>query len=175
MQLTFQYQDELITLQAEPEGEGWRVRLPDGTEHILVAVRLPGEVMQITLPGSDADVACSFRAPFARTERGIEIAMDGETYLFTPTTGQRASRKRTASSGALTAPMVGVVAEVLVTEGQTVEAYQPLAVVEAMKVMATIEAPFAGIVEKVYVRKSERVAHGAPIVDIRAETPTLTS
>jgi biotin carboxyl carrier protein len=169
MQLSFQYKEELITLQAEAEGEGWRVRLPDGTEHLLLARRLPGDVMQLTLPEADTGMTHSVQAAFARTERGVEIAFGGETYVFGTAMGQRTERKRSAASGALVAPMVGVVADVLVTEGQKVEAYQPLAVVEAMKVMATVEAPFAGVVAKVYVQKNERVGHGAPLVDVRKE------
>lgn len=166
MQLNFQYEDTLITLHAEAEGDGWRVRLPDGTEHHLLAARLPDDVMQFTLQEANANVSRTLRAPFARTERGVEITVAGETYLFTPTTGQKAPRKRAASSGALIAPMVGVVAEVLVAEGQHVEAYQPLVVLEAMKVMATVEAPFSGIVDRLYVHKGEQVAHAAALVDI---------
>jgi biotin carboxyl carrier protein len=62
--------------------------------------------------------------------------------------------------------MVGVVADVLVREGQAVDAYQPLVVVEAMKVMATVEAPFAGTVKAVHVRKNQRVVYGEPVVEL---------
>ncbi|HXG24842.1 MAG TPA: biotin/lipoyl-containing protein [Chthonomonadales bacterium] len=107
-----------------------------------------------------------FHVPCARTERGIELSWGGRTYVFQPTTVDSTGATRRTHSGSLTAPMVGVVVEVMVEEGQRVEAYQPLAIVEAMKVMATVEAPFAGRVTKVHVRKGERVAHGAPVVDV---------
>lgn len=62
--------------------------------------------------------------------------------------------------------MGGVVAEVKVTAGEAVEAYQPLAVVEAMKVLATIEAPFAGTVRAVHIGRGDRVEHGQILVEI---------
>ena len=108
----------------------------------------------------------AFRVPTAHTERGIELSLDGRTYTFAPVTERQAKRTRKADSGLLVAPMVGVVADVMVTAGQTVEAYQPLVVVEAMKVMATIDAPFAGVVQSVFVTKGQRVSHGAPIVEV---------
>lgn len=162
MQLTFHYGDEQIALTVEPEGDLRRVLLPDGTERRLRVRSLPDDILEIHID----EEARTFRIPFARTEHGIEFAFGGHAYAFEPAAARQAGRKRGPSSGALTAPMVGVVADVLVTEGQTVEAYQPLAVIEAMKVMATVEAPFAGTVQRVYVEKNQPVAHGAPVVDI---------
>jgi biotin carboxyl carrier protein len=65
--------------------------------------------------------------------------------------------------------MVGVVAGVSVAVGDRVAAYQPVAIVEAMKVLATLEAPFAGIVAAVHVKKGDAVEHGAPLVEITPE------
>jgi biotin carboxyl carrier protein len=173
MQITYLYNDETLVLDAEADGDGWRVSLPDGTKHRIAVTRLPGDVLQITrtedASNPDADALSAeqvYCVPFARTERGLEIAFHGETFAFAPEQARRSAGKTGIASGSLIAPMVGVVAEVLVTEGETVAAYQPLVIVEAMKVMATLEAPFAGTVRKVYVKKSERVAHGAPVIDI---------
>lgn len=164
MQFTFQQGDDTITIHVEADGDGWRVRLPDGTEHHIGARRLPGDVWEIS------EGARTFRVPFARTERGIELSLAGEAFAFAPAADRRGSAGRPRrASGALTAPMGGVVADVLVAAGQAVEAYQPLVVIEAMKVFATIEAPFAGTVKGVHVRKHERVEHGALVVEIAGE------
>jgi biotin carboxyl carrier protein len=169
MQLRFLHNEELITLDAEPDGDGWRVRLPDGSEHGITVRRLPDDLLQVGwTPCTLSPIPSSrvFRVPFARTERGVELAWEGERFAFTSATGRQSGSHRGRASGALTAPMVGVVAEVLVREGQAVEAYQPLVVVEAMKVMATVEAPFAGTVKAVHVHKNQRVAHGEPVVEL---------
>ncbi len=166
MQLTFQHNDNRIALHVEPDGDGWRVRLPDGTEHRITARRLPGDVLQISESGRQAPEARIFRVPFARTERGAHFSLAGEAYSFGAPAARRAGVARGGAAGVLTAPMVGVVVDVMVQQGQAVEAYQPLAVIEAMKVMATVEAPFAGTVKAVHVHQRQRVEHGAPVVEI---------
>jgi biotin carboxyl carrier protein len=65
--------------------------------------------------------------------------------------------------------MVGVVADVSVAVGDRVAAYQPVAVVEAMKVLATLESPFAGVVAAVHAKKGDPIEHGAPLVEITPE------
>jgi biotin carboxyl carrier protein len=107
-----------------------------------------------------------FRVPVARDDRGaIHVFWKGRSYVFTPETpGRRAAAKK---SGSLSAPMTGVVADVLVSVGDRVEAYQSVAVIEAMKVLATLEAPVAGTVTAVHFQKGERVEHGAIVVEIQ--------
>jgi 3-methylcrotonyl-CoA carboxylase alpha subunit len=160
MQLTFQLGEEKVALQVEPADNGWRVRLPSGAERTIQARRLTGDILQI----ADGDRA--FQVAFARSRRGIEVSYGGTTYVFSDTPARRAGRKQQASSGALVAPMAGVVADVLVREGDTVQTYQPVVVVAAMKVYATVETPFAGAVKAVHVAKDQRVEHGALLVEI---------
>jgi len=107
-----------------------------------------------------------YSVPVAHTERGIEISYMGRTYLFTSAGTGGDPAKRPRGSGSVIAPMVGLLSELLVAEGDVVAAYQPLAVVEAMKVMATIEAPFAGTVKRLYVAKGAQLTHGQPLIDV---------
>ncbi|HZO91254.1 MAG TPA: biotin/lipoyl-containing protein [Chthonomonadaceae bacterium] len=165
MQLQFQHKDNLIVLDVEKDGEGWRVRLPDGTERRIVLCRRPDDVLQIAEIETDRSGERAFRMPFARTENGLEFSFAGASYTFTPATRQAGGRRRSAS-GALTAPMVGTVADVLVQEGQRVEAYQPLVIIEAMKVMTAVEAPFAGIVKAIHVQPNQRVTHGEAVAEV---------
>lgn len=67
------------------------------------------------------------------------------------------------------APMPGVVTRVLVAEGQTVGAGQPLCVLEAMKMETLVEAPAAGRVVRVAVAPGTQVDGGAVLVEL--ETP----
>ncbi len=164
MLLRFLHNGEPLSLSSEAEGEGWRVRLPDGSERRIRARLLEGGMLEIT------EGARTFRVPFARGEQGLELSWMGQTYRFEPEEGRAASRKGVAASGMLAAPMVGVVADVLVRDGQEVEAYQPLVVVEAMKVLATLEAPFAGTV-RLHVAKGDRVQHGATLAEVIPLTP----
>jgi biotin carboxyl carrier protein len=167
MNLTFEHDSGEVALSVERKAgtdgvDTLTVTLPDGATRTIQARRLPGNVLEIV---EDNRV---FRVPVAHGERGaVSLSVQGQAYSFTPRIGgMKRSDVGGARSGALTAPMVGVVAAVHVAVGDAVEAYQPVAVVEAMKVLATLEAPFAGIVRSVNVQKGDRVEHGAVLVEI---------
>lgn len=186
MQIERQFGDERVTLDVEPDGDGWRVRLPDGSEHHVTAIRHANDVLQVTaVDGSqEANVLPSalaapeslgirpsrvFRVPFARSGSDAAFFYDGNAYTFSVPATRASGRKDTAASGVLTAPMSGIVADVLVTVGQQVEARQPLVILEAMKVMTTLEAPFAGTVTSLTVEKKQQIGRGALVVEVTAQ------
>ena len=117
---------------------------------------LPPAISVRTLPNGDlelSDASRVFTVAVARGERGaLWLSWQGRSFALTPAQGH--TRKAAQKSGSLSAPMTGVVAEVLVELGQEVQAYQPLVTVEAMKVLATLEAPFAGTVTAIYFSKA---------------------
>ena len=69
--------------------------------------------------------------------------------------------------GALNAPMPGVILEVSVAPGDTVERGQPIAVLEAMKMKNSIKSPRAGTIAEVCVAVGQAVGHGDVIVRFR--------
>jgi acetyl/propionyl-CoA carboxylase alpha subunit len=64
------------------------------------------------------------------------------------------------------APMPGTVIRVLVAAGDSVEARQPLVVLEAMKMETPLVSPYAAIVRAVHVAEGDRVAGGAALVEL---------
>jgi biotin carboxyl carrier protein len=62
--------------------------------------------------------------------------------------------------------MPGTVIRVLVEPGATVEARQPLVVLEAMKMETPVLAPYDGRVRAVHVTEGARVAGGALLVEL---------
>ena len=71
-----------------------------------------------------------------------------------------------AGSSTITAPMPGTVIKVNVQEGSTVEARDPLVVLEAMKMETPLVAPFDATVKTVHVKEGDRVAGGALLVEL---------
>lgn len=68
-----------------------------------------------------------------------------------------------ASSGAstpLTAPMPGVVYKILVNEGDSVKAGEPVLVLEAMKMENSVGAPVSGTLAELCVKKGDQVEGG---------------
>jgi biotin carboxyl carrier protein len=158
MKLDLLYDNQPLSLTVERDGDAWRVRLPDGSERHISAQRLPDGLLQIQ-EGNRA-----FRAAVARLGGETHISYDGQLYVFEPAEAEKGTTLARKATGDLTAPMAGVVADVLVQPGDQVTAYQAVAVVEAMKVMATVEAQFAGRVAEVCVAKGQRVAQGEKLV-----------
>ncbi len=76
---------------------------------------------------------------------------------------ERAAGKK---GGLLKSVMPGVVVEVLVEVGATVEAGQPLLILEAMKMQNEIRAGVAGVVEQVHVTAGAAVGGGAKLLTI---------
>ena len=64
------------------------------------------------------------------------------------------------------APMPGTVLRVEVEAGDTVQARQPLVVLEAMKMEMAVTSAFAGTVKAVHVSAGDRVAGGATLVEL---------
>jgi pyruvate carboxylase subunit B len=62
--------------------------------------------------------------------------------------------------------MPGTVLRVLVAAGDSVEARQPLVVLEAMKMETPLLSPYAATVSVVHVAEGERVAGGATLVEL---------
>ena len=169
MKLRFLSNNQAVNLEASKSADGGlSVTLPDGVSHnIDIRVEKDGCV-DFDLQEADAISPKRYSLPVAHTDRGIEISYLVHTYVFNEPRTERGTAKReiSSNSGSLTAPMVGVLSDLFVAEGEQVAAYQALAVVEAMKVMATIEAPFAGTVTRIYAKKGAQLAHGAAIIDL---------
>jgi acetyl/propionyl-CoA carboxylase alpha subunit len=66
----------------------------------------------------------------------------------------------------VTAPMPGTVIRVLVGEGDSVAARQPLLVLEAMKMETPLVSPYKAVVRRVHVSEGDRVAGGAVLVEL---------
>ena len=91
------------------------------------------------------------------------VHLNGRTYKW--------ERIEPGSSGAedeggLVAPMPGKVLEVLVAQGDIVEAGAPLMVLEAMKMEHRIVAAADGTVAAVHYQAGDQVAQGAVLLDL---------
>ena len=68
---------------------------------------------------------------------------------------------------AIRAPLAGNLVSLLATAGQRVEARQPVAIVESMKMQMELKAPEAGVVEEVHGPPGRRVSQGEELVVLR--------
>jgi biotin carboxyl carrier protein len=66
------------------------------------------------------------------------------------------------------APMPGLVLEVVVQAGQSVEKDSPLLILEAMKMENVIKSPGTGVVSKIHVQKGATVEKNAILIEFEA-------
>ena len=156
----FRYRDAMLALTAQPDGKGWRITLPDGTECVVPYAEVVGDRVVL-----HTDTGCVALA-FARTAHGLEIQYRGRVYRFqrVEAFAGAAPLAHSSAEGALTAPMPGLVSKVFVQQGERVEAGQRLLVLEAMKTEQALRAPFAGVVARLNAREGDLVQEGAVLI-----------
>jgi pyruvate carboxylase subunit B len=152
------------TIEVTPSGDGFIVTV-DGKEHRVEGVF--GGLMRVRI--DDRPVEASVR------RQGLDLVVEtrGRAYLYRPRDPRapKLTRKSVADQtrGELHAPMPGLVVDVMVAEGDTVEAGQPVVVVEAMKMQNALVAPLSGRVTAVRVQAGATVDSGALLLKIQPE------
>jgi len=107
-----------------------------------------------------------------RLHGGLEVRFNGEAYLIAyprNEDGAHGGTGRDGAADALLAPMPGTVVKVAVKEGQRVQAFEPLVILEAMKMEHVIQAPHNGTVTSILYQVGDMVPGGAPVVRLEAE------
>ncbi|MDD3743757.1 MAG: hypothetical protein PHX54_09055 [Lentimicrobiaceae bacterium] len=127
-------------------------------EEELVAKALSGELTAKKEPGD---------------MREMEVFVDGEKFnvsipdiKIAPTAGGRAKRvkkepterKKEVSSGALLAPIPGMLVEYRKKNGDVVKAGETVVVIEAMKMMNNFKAPIDGVISEINFKSGDAVA-----------------
>jgi len=150
------------------EGDGFAVAVDGATRHVDVA-RIDEDTLSLIVDSvTPADITI---APDA-TAGHMTVHVDGTPVSATLNGRRRWSRRDEAGDPGsepqrIAAPMPGKVVRVLVGVGDTVQARQPVAVVEAMKMENEMRASRAGTVAEVHVREGMSVDAGAPLIVIQ--------
>lgn len=93
-----------------------------------------------------------------------EIHPDGST--ADSSAKAESSRRRANKRGDVTTTMPGTIIDVLVSEGDAVEAGQAVLVSEAMKMETEIHAPISGTVKAIFVQKGDSVNPDDALIEI---------
>lgn len=168
MEVRLSLGSRLVTVQLERADDGFTARVDGEVRRVVVLPRsLVGTASGATIEEIALEVdgrPCS--AVVARTRDRILVGLDGLAFSFgTADTEGRGGDAR-ARSGAVVAPMPGKIVAVLVAPGDTVEAGQPLVVLEAMKMETTLAAEVGGKVGAVLAVAGATVDAGAVLVEI---------
>ncbi len=130
---------------------------------------------KVDVHGESYDIAITGVGDVGGGKRKFYISIDGmpEEVTFEALneyvneSGNNAGgRKKATDPGHVTAPLPGNVVEVLVAEGDKVEAGQALLVMEAMKMETELLANISGTVKALHVKKADRVTPGETLIEI---------
>lgn len=143
-----------------------------GTEPDDFLVEIAGESIEVRISGSAGKGVIRINGrplPFyaVRREDHLEVWLDGSRYQFEVEGKRRRRRSHGAvdePSDEVRAPMPGSVLKVSVSPGDSVEANQPVAVLESMKMELTLNAPRAGKVAAVDCAVGQMVEMGRVLV-----------
>jgi acetyl/propionyl-CoA carboxylase alpha subunit len=105
----------------------------------------------------------AFSAVAVREGDKTLVSYKGRQYMIEKPTAA-AKSGGPAKTGAMKAPMPGLVVDVLTQEGAQVKKGDKLLVIEAMKVQQPYLAPFDGIVKQLPAKKGEQVDEGVLLV-----------
>ncbi len=115
----------------------------------------------------------SFEGYVYPDENGWQVLLQGQFYQVR-VEDEREKRLRTSGSAAepagaefvLKAPMPGLVIDVVVVEGQSIEKGQTLLILESMKMQNELRAPHAGMVTRLRVKAGESVQQKQTLLNI---------
>jgi pyruvate carboxylase subunit B len=147
--------------------------LVDGEPHPADLEEIPGTgLYSLLLEGQSLAFAARFEdgeAVLSFHDREVAVGIEDErTRLAREATG---GRRGGGHAAALKSVMPGVVREIRIVAGDTVQAGQPLLILEAMKMENEIRAPAEGVVEKVHVEPGTAVEKGALLVTLAPPSP----
>ena len=124
----------------------------DGGERSSVVVEVDGRRLEVSLPAA-------LLAPSDPTGRGAPVGRERRGRA--PARGRRAHPGHgDAASDAVVSPMQGTVADVPVSEGQSVSAGDVVVVLEAMKMQQPLTAVVAGVIADLAVKVGDIVQGG---------------
>ena len=152
-----------VEIEVIRQGEQLQVTLPDGTTADLRLVYQNGSYL--VLEHEDANG----RHQIIRTAGHVDgdkrqVWVDGRIHTYT-----RVSHRATAeaaNSGSLSATIPAVVSQILVNVGDHVRVGDKLILLESMKMVIPIQAPYHGVVTAINCEPGQSIQAGVPLLEL---------
>ena len=156
--------------EVQAMGEGWQIRLNDLAAEAAVDTLFFGmrDLRWFDAERQHFQVECNGLVEKAiAVSHGLQLELfhAGQAWHFEQADAHKSSHAE-QGGGAVTAPLTGRVAAVVVELGQTVSQGQPLAVLEAMKMEHSLTAPIAGRVVELHASPNTQATKGSLLLRI---------
>ncbi|WP_104509677.1 acetyl/propionyl/methylcrotonyl-CoA carboxylase subunit alpha [Acinetobacter indicus] len=158
--IKLQCNDKTLNIQFAAQEHGF-VAQYEGQTFELEGQLLDAHTLQFKLAGKQQKLA------FSQTEHGITLFQNGQSYKFTYLKPVFNQDDEQGAENNLTAPMPGVITQVLVAANDKVKKDDVLMTLEAMKIEYSIRAPHDGIVASSYFQAGDQVKAGDELVEFQ--------
>ena len=143
----------------------------EGNEYSVAVERLGMGRYRVKLGDRVAEVSVEDEPRITSVRKEVVSATPITTPISpTPPTApapKAEKEQKIAVSGAVTAMLPGIVLKILVSQGDSVKAGQPIMVLEAMKMENEIVSPVDGVVHEIRVKEGDKVETGDLLAVIR--------
>jgi len=130
-------------------------------DEILVKLQRGKTIVIRYIYRSQADDNGFCRVTFELNGQARSVQVRDETVV-----PRHAANRKATARNEIGSPLMGKLATVLVTAGETVEKDTPVFVIEAMKMETTITAPYEGTIKAVHLQAGELVGQGDLVVEL---------
>ncbi|MEX0904818.1 MAG: acetyl-CoA carboxylase biotin carboxyl carrier protein subunit [Balneolaceae bacterium] len=165
MQFETTIQDQVFNVEIDSEGSGVQVNGNSFSYELMFQEN--GRVLFRTgtkLYKIDNISVDNQKVSFSLNGRFTEAVVKNEQELLLEKLGFKTGLA--SQEGRLHAPMPGKILELLVQEGDSVEAGQPVIILEAMKMENELKAPIQGKVATLQISQNDNVEKNQPLLEI---------
>jgi biotin carboxyl carrier protein len=165
MSWLLEHGDRETRAEVRPSGTGFEVRV-DGRTHLVEGA--VGRTMRVRIDARPVEASVRRQG----SEVIVEIGGHAHTFRVRDARAPKLARHRRGSDlarGEIHAPMPGLVVDLLISVGDSVEAGRPVVVVEAMKMQNALAAGVSGRVTAIPVARGAAVESGQLLVVIAPE------
>ncbi len=161
---TFQWNDQLFQVTLDESSEGSLRCTIDEQAHEYQFIRVDEHTLLLR------DSQGQRLVHTYRSGETVYVCIAGEVFTLEIAEREDANHRpgaeqMTGSSNEISAPMPGKLLKLFVSEGQTVQAGEPLFIVEAMKMENEVKSPRDGVIAKINFQENELVSVGEAIVE----------
>jgi len=152
-----------ITVEQKRQGSSSYYLITVDGQTVDCQGRIDNDTLYVSIDGYRS------HATIAQNGNQISLYHQNGVFNFTHILPDCGDSSTDDSHGGLVAPMNGTMVSVLVKDGESVEAEQPLMIMEAMKMEHTIRAPSKGTVDTIFYKDGDMVDGGAELLAFTPE------
>lgn len=154
-----------MKIKVRVDNQDFEVEVGDLDTNPIVAV-VEGERFEVWAEEAPTPTAAPAPAAAAAAAASVQASAPARAHAPVPVWKPRQTDVLPGQENAMVAPIPGLIAEVMVKEGDTVVYGQHLVTLEAMKMLNPLRSSRAGTVKKVYVAQGQVVKSREALVEI---------